>query len=91
MPFCVAKYLSIQKVEYMLLPDNIHPEQSVYYNGAIVLQLLKASQKMPWLDLYLQVNVSHKMSISLFTLCLDWLFLVEMAQLDSNGEVGLCS
>jgi hypothetical protein len=22
----------------MLLPDNIHPEQSIYYNGALVLQ-----------------------------------------------------
>ena len=25
----------------MLLPDNINPENSIYYNGAFVLQSLK--------------------------------------------------
>ena len=25
----------------MLLPDNIHPEQSIYYNGAFVLEALR--------------------------------------------------
>lgn len=75
----------------MLLPDNIHPENSIYYNGAFVLDALqnKSSQKI--LDLYEAVKNKRNMSFSIFVLCLDWLYLLNVAKLNAKGEVILCS
>ena len=75
----------------MLLPDNIHPENSVYYNGAIVLQVLQEEKKKGILDLYQIVKDIQNMSFSLFILCLDWLYLIDAAKINSVGEVELCS
>jgi len=74
----------------MLLPDNIHPEYSVYYNGAIVLQVLQNNGNMELLELYEKAKSVKAMSFPLFILCLDWLYLIDAAVLKS-GEVELCS
>lgn len=74
----------------MLLPDNMHPENSVYYNGAIVLQILQNSGKLELFELYEKVKGVRAMSFPLFFLCLDWLYLIDAAVLKS-GEVELCS
>lgn len=75
----------------MLLPDNIHPENSIYYNGAFVLNTLKTKRKINFFDLYQEVKAKKEMTISIFTLCLDWLFLLEVVSINSKGEVELCS
>jgi len=75
----------------MLLPDNIHPENTIYYNGAIVLQVLQRQTKQSLLDLFQEVKKRRDMSFALFILCLDWLFLINVAILNQNGEVELCS
>lgn len=86
-----AKFLKILKITIMLLPDNIHPENSIYYNGSFVLDALqnKSSQKI--LDLYEAVKNKRNMSFSIFILCLDWLYLLNVAKLNAKGEVILCS
>jgi len=73
----------------MLLPDNIHPENCVYYNGAVVLKILQSSRNMEFLDLYEKVKGVKTMSFPLFVLCLDWLYLIDAVVLKS-GEVELC-
>jgi hypothetical protein len=75
----------------MLLPDNIHPKHSIYYNGAIVLQALQKHVTQNLLDLYQNIITQHKMSFSVFILCLDWLYLLNVATLNKDGEVELCS
>lgn len=74
----------------MLLPDNIHPEDSVYYNGAFVLQAAQNNPVSDLLDLYQQVKQSKKMSMPVFVLCLDWLFLLDILTLNDQGRVELC-
>lgn len=74
----------------MLLPNNIHPENSVYYNGAIVLQVLQNNGKLGLFELYNKAKDMKTMSFPLFILCLDWLYLIDAAVLRS-GEVELCS
>ncbi|MCL7931536.1 ABC-three component system middle component 6 [Halomonas llamarensis] len=74
----------------MLLPDNIHPDNSVYYNGAIVLQVLQNNGNMELFELYEQAKSVKAMSFPLFVLCLDWLYLIDAAILNS-GEVQPCS
>lgn len=73
----------------MLLPDNIHPDNSIYYNGAIVLQVIQREKKMELLELYEKVKSIKLMSFTIFILCLDWLYLIGAAILKS-GEVELC-
>lgn len=58
----------------MLLPDNIHPKFSIYYNGSIILIELKDKSKQQILDLYQRVKNKNDMSFLTFMLSLDWLY-----------------
>jgi hypothetical protein len=43
------------------------------------------------LDLYIQTTAERKMSMPVFVLCLDWLFLINLVTLNDDGKVQLCS
>jgi len=75
----------------MLIPDNIHPDQTIYFNGAFVLKVIQEHRVMDILDLYIQTTSTQKMSMPVFVLCLDWLFLLNLVKLDNHGKVELCS
>jgi hypothetical protein len=75
----------------MLLPDNIHPEQSIYYNGAFVLEALREQSVIDMLDLYVSTQNRRPMTMPVFVLCLDWLFLLDLVSLNEQGVVELCS
>ena len=74
----------------MLLPDNIKPELTIYYNGAIILEELQKRNKWDIMDLYQKVKQKNKMSFMTFMLCIDWLYLIEIAIMNKNGELELC-
>jgi hypothetical protein len=74
----------------MLLPDNIHPENTIYYNGAFVLKILQQHPSINIIDLYCAVKEIKEMSFPVFTLCIDWLFLINVANL-KDERVELCS
>lgn len=73
----------------MLLPDNIHPENSIYYNGAFLIQVLKNKNNLDMFELYQEVKKLKNMSFPIFILCIDWLYLANIAEL-SGGRIGLC-
>lgn len=75
----------------MLLPDNVHPENSIYYNGAFVLQAMHQKSPQKMVDLYIHTRQLREMSMPVFVLCLDWLFLLNLATLNDQGKVELCS
>lgn len=74
----------------MLLPDNIYPENSIYYNGAFVLKVLQDKRSIELLELFQEVKLNNKMSFPVFMLCLDWLYLISIAEI-KEGRVVLCS
>lgn len=74
----------------MLLPDNIHPEDCIYYNGAFVLQAAIQNPLSSLLDLYLHMKKIKNMSMPIFILCLDWLFLLDLLLINEQGRVELC-
>ncbi|WP_430937304.1 ABC-three component system middle component 6 [Saccharicrinis sp. 156] len=74
----------------MLLPDNIHPENSIYYNGAIVLQVLQKTNGLDIVNLYQEVKQLKELTFSVFILCLDWLYIANIAKV-KEGRVELCS
>ncbi|MGE0084396.1 MAG: ABC-three component system middle component 6 [Desulfococcaceae bacterium] len=75
----------------MLVPDNIHPEQTIYFNGAFVLKIIQERRVMDMLDLYVQTTSERDMTMPVFVLCLDWLFLLGLITLNDIGKVELCS
>lgn len=74
----------------MLLPDNIHPTNSIYYNGAKVLQVIQDQDCLTILELYQKVKEIQNMTLPVFVLSLDWLYLIDVITLKS-GKIKLCS
>jgi hypothetical protein len=68
----------------------MHPENSIYYNGSIVLQVLQSTDKLDLLELYDRAKKVRHMSFPVFILCLDWLYLINVAEIKSE-KVELCS
>lgn len=56
--------VGIRRGIIMLLPDNIRPENSIYYNGSIVLQELKIKDRQSVFDLYQRVKKINGMSFN---------------------------
>lgn len=74
----------------MLIPQNLSPDDCVYVNAAYVLEALLQDSQQSIADLYVAVRKQHKMSFSLFVLCLDWLFLIDSITIE-NEQITLCS
>lgn len=74
----------------MLLPDNIHPENSIYYNGAIVLKTVQEYGKIDMIKLFHEVNKIKSISFPVYILSLDWLYLINAA-INKKGKVHICS
>lgn len=75
----------------MLIPDNVHPEATVYFNAAAVLQVIRSVKALGVIDLYVAVKTQRFMTIPMFILCLDWLFLLGVIKLNTHGEIESCS
>ncbi|PEI78308.1 hypothetical protein COM40_00700 [Bacillus wiedmannii] len=75
----------------MLLPKDINPELSIYYNGSIIIQQLLVEDNIDIIDLYNIVKNTSDMSLFTYLLSLDWLFLSDIAIVTEGGEVKLCS
>lgn len=73
----------------MLLPDNIKPEDSIYYNGAKVLEVVQQKMCISVTDLYVELREKSDLSVSILLLSLDWLYLIDCITIN-NGEVSLC-
>jgi hypothetical protein len=74
----------------MLLPDNIHPEQTVYYNASYVLNVLFQKKQINLFDLYVETISELRMSVPVFVLSLDWLFLINIIKQQEDGSIVLC-
>lgn len=75
----------------MLLPDNVHPTQTIFYNASFVITQLQEARSVELLTLYDEVRYRKSMSFSTFQLCLDWLFLIDVIESDDGQVVTLCT
>lgn len=76
----------------MILPTDTRTESSLYFLGAKVIKKLKnaqISEPISFIDLYDQVRQETPLSLKLFQLTLDWLYLLKIVELDSNGGIAL--
>ena len=72
----------------MIVNKNTAPERDLYYLGGKVIEILDGSNKVEfdYFELYGSLNKSHSISINLFSLVLDWLFILGVIK---NGKKGL--
>jgi len=70
----------------MIITTNVNPERDIYYLGALLLEVLKESKskRIDYFDAYYALNQKEKVSINLFSLILDWLFLLGTIKSDQR-------
>lgn len=76
----------------MIVGRNTSPNYQVYNIGALILVVFKEkkTKDISVIELYELVRTKQNISISLFSLGLDWLFILEAVKIDS-GNIVLCS
>lgn len=76
----------------MIVNKNINPERDLYYLGGIVIDVLNSFNKneIDYFDLFLSVNKSNKISLNLYTLALDWLFILGVIKKGNKGLIIKC-
>jgi hypothetical protein len=64
----------------MIVSKNTHPERDLYYLGAKTIEVLNSSDKDEWdyFDLFSGLNQKYKVSLNLFSLILDRLFILNV-------------
>lgn len=76
----------------MIVSKDINPRRELYYLGAIVLHIMSSSgnPKVDFFELFHKLNDTEHVSIRLFSLTLNWLFLLGKIN-SEEGDVELCS
>ena len=74
----------------MLMSEHIDPKKSIYYTGAMVLQLIQRSGNISVINLYSEVKLQYGISFPVMLLSLDWLYLIGAVTVTKSGEVQLC-
>ena len=76
----------------MIVNKNTNPERDLYYLGGKVIEVLNSFNKneIDYFDLFLSVNKSNKVSLNLFSLVLDWLFILGVIKKGNKGLIIKC-
>lgn len=76
----------------MIVGKNTSPNFQVYHIGGLILSIFKEmkSKSITVIELYELAKAKQNMSISLFSLGLDWLYILGAVKND-KGSITLCS
>tara|TARA_R110000744_G_scaffold92650_1_gene179237 strand:- start:1912 stop:2145 length:234 start_codon:yes stop_codon:yes gene_type:complete len=76
----------------MIINKNTNPERDLYYLGGKVIEALNSSTKIEidYFDLFLSVNKSNEVSLNLYSLVLDWLFILGVIKKGNQGLIVKC-
>jgi hypothetical protein len=76
----------------MIIDKNINPERDLYYLGGILIDILheKVNNDIDYLDLYGLLNKKNQITINLYSLTLDWLFILGVITNGKNGKIQKC-
>ena len=76
----------------MIINKNINPERDLYYLGGKVIEVLHSytQTEIDYFDLFLSVNKSNDISLNLYSLVLDWLFILGVIKKGKKGTITKC-
>ena len=73
----------------MIVDVDRNPQNQIYYIGGLILNILKQQNTVAfsYMDVFEALNKEHKVSINLYTLSLDWLYLLGTISYNKKGSV----
>ena len=76
----------------MIVNKNTSPERDLYFLGAKVIELMddNTSKNFDFFELHKKINENQDISISLFSLVLDWLFILGVIKNGTKGSIKKC-
>ena len=76
----------------MIISKDISPERDLYYLGAKVIELLSNSKNddLNFFDVYENIKNNEDASLKLYTLTLDWLYVLGIISKIENGKIIKC-
>jgi hypothetical protein len=76
----------------MIVSHDIKPERDLYFLGGKVIEIILSYEEneIDFFDLFERVNKKLEITISLFTLVLDWLFILGLIKNSKNGLLRIC-
>ena len=76
----------------MIVNKNINPERDLYYLGGKVIEVLNSldQDEVDYFDLFLTVNKLNKITLNLYSLVLDWLFILQVIKKGNKGLIIKC-
>ena len=71
----------------MIVSSNITPDRDLYFLGSKVIEVLISSEEIEvdYFELFQRVNTELEISLNLYTLVLDWLFIIGVINNAENG------
>ncbi|HBG28850.1 MAG: hypothetical protein A2Y10_03710 [Planctomycetes bacterium GWF2_41_51] len=75
----------------MIVSRDTRPERKLYYIGSLAIDIMRNSPKkdFDFFDIFQKINNYEKISMNLFALTMDWLFLIGAIN-DNNGQIKKC-
>jgi hypothetical protein len=76
----------------MIVSKDINPERDFYYLGAKTIEILSSTEdeKMDFFYVFDALKSSEDISLNLFTLTLDWLFIIGAIDKPYKGYIVKC-
>ena len=76
----------------MIVNKNINPERDLYYLGGKVIETLNLfiENEVDYFELFMFVNKSNKVTLNLYSLVLDWLFILGVIKKGNKGLIIKC-
>ncbi len=71
----------------MIISKNTNPERELYYLGALVIDVMSnfSAKEIDLLDIFQKLNEKEKVSMNLFALTLDWLFVLGLVRSNQSN------
>ena len=76
----------------MILSNDIKPDRDLYFLGSKVIEVLVDSDEkmVDYFDLFQKINSELEISLNLYILVLDWLFIIGVIKNAENGLIEKC-
>ena len=76
----------------MIVSSDINPDRDLYFLGSKVIEVLIDSndKKVDYFELFQKVNSEIEISLNLYTLVLDWLFIIGVIKNAENRLIEKC-
>lgn len=75
----------------MIVTSDISPDKNLYFLGGKILEELNTGGEVDSLLVYEKLKLKYGIGFPLFMYALDWLYLLEVIELNKKGNVVLCT